>query len=80
MRKIYRIFFLLIVFVFLTTFNPRELDLQLKTNNKFFEVKNIILTNINITYFVYLKRLQQHVLLLLEIVIYSSNDLLTLFI
>ena len=45
MRKIYRIFFLLIVFVFLTTFNPRELDLQLKKNNKFFEVKNIILTN-----------------------------------
>jgi len=41
MKKFYKIFLLLIVLIFLSTFNSRELDLVVKKNDKFFKINNL---------------------------------------
>ena len=38
MKKLYRIILLLIVFIFLSTFNPNKFSLISKKNSEFFEV------------------------------------------
>ena len=45
MKKLYRIFLLLIAFIFLSTFNPNKFDLTLKEKYTFFEIKNIKIVN-----------------------------------
>ena len=45
MKKIYRIILLLVIFIFLTTFNPVELNLISKKNNTFFKIDNIKIEN-----------------------------------
>ena len=48
MINYYRIILLLIVLVFLTTFNPNKLNFFSKDKNSFFSVKNIQIQNNNI--------------------------------
>ena len=45
MKKLYRIFLLLIAFVFLSTYNPNKPDLKFKESNTFFKIKNIKVTD-----------------------------------
>jgi len=45
MKKFYRIIILLIVFTFLSTYNPNKLDAVLKKKNTFFRIQNIIIVN-----------------------------------
>ncbi len=45
MTKFYRIFLLIIVLIFLTTFNPKNFDEIPKKNDKLFEIKNIEIKN-----------------------------------
>ena len=41
MKRFYKIIILLIIFTFLTTYSPNELDVSLKKNKVFFKVENI---------------------------------------
>ena len=45
MKKLYRIILLLIVFIFLSTFNPNKLSLISKKDSEFFEIRNIKIVN-----------------------------------
>ena len=45
MRKLYRIFLLIIVLIFLSTYNPSEFNLILEKNNTFFKIKKIEIEN-----------------------------------
>ena len=45
MKKFYRIILLLIVLIFISTYNPKELDLISKKNVAFFKIKNIEIKN-----------------------------------
>ena len=45
MNKFYRIFLLLVGFVFLSTYNPNKFNLIFEKNNKFFKIQNIIIVN-----------------------------------
>lgn len=45
MKKLYRIILLLLIFIFVTTFNPVELNLISKKNNTFFKIDNIQIEN-----------------------------------
>jgi len=49
MKKFYRIIILIIALIFLTTYSPGKFDLNEKNENTFFNVKNIIITNNNLT-------------------------------
>ena len=42
MKKVYKIFFLSIVFIFLSTFNPISFKKNLDEDNKFFQIKHIV--------------------------------------
>ncbi len=43
MIKLYKIFLLLLILTFLSTYNPLEFNSNIKENNSFFEIKNIII-------------------------------------
>jgi len=45
MKKIYRILLLLLVFIFLSTFNPKELNLISRKSDNLFEIKSIVIEN-----------------------------------
>ena len=45
MKKFYRIFLLLILFIFTTTYNPNKFDFISENNNKFFKIQKIIITD-----------------------------------
>ena len=45
MRKFYSILLLLIIFTFLTTYNPSEIEFFSNKNNSIFNIKNIKITN-----------------------------------
>ena len=45
MKKLYRIILLLIVFIFLSTFNPSKFSIISKKNSEFFEIQNIKIVN-----------------------------------
>ena len=45
MKKLYRILLLLVVFIFLSTFNPNKFNSISKKKNKFFEIQNIKIVN-----------------------------------
>ena len=45
MKKLYRIFILLLAIILLTTFNPRESHIILNKNNDFFKIQNIKILN-----------------------------------
>ena len=45
MKKLYRIVLLLIVFIFLSTYNPNKFGSILEERNSFFEIKNIKIVN-----------------------------------
>ena len=45
MKKLYRILLLLIVFIFLSTYNPNKFGLTLEEKYTFFEIKNIKIVN-----------------------------------
>ena len=45
MKKLYRIILLLIVLIFLSTFNPSKFSLISKKNSEFFEIQNIKIVN-----------------------------------
>ena len=45
MKKFYKIVLLLIVLIFISTFNPKTYDVTLKKNEAFFKVKNIEIKN-----------------------------------
>ena len=45
MKKLYRLILLLIVFIFLSTFNPSKFSLISKKNSEFFEIQNIKIVN-----------------------------------
>ena len=45
MKKFYKIILLLIIFIFLSTFNPKEFDLIPKKNDAFFKIQNIEIKN-----------------------------------
>ena len=45
MKKLYRIFILLLAATFLTTFNPKDSEVILYKNNNFFKIKNIKILN-----------------------------------
>jgi len=45
MKKIYKIFLLVLALVFLTTYSPNQVEISLKNNNKFFIIKKIIILN-----------------------------------
>ena len=45
MKKFYRIILLLVVFIFLSTFNPKEFDWISKKNNVLFKIQNIEIKN-----------------------------------
>ena len=45
MKKLYRILLLLIVFIFLSTYNHITFDAILEKKYSFFEIKNIKITN-----------------------------------
>ena len=44
MKKFYRIFLLLILFIFTTTYNPNKFDFVSENNNKFFKIQKIVIT------------------------------------
>ena len=48
MKKFYKIALLTIVLVFLSTFNPKEIDLNLEKKTAFFDIKNIKIENNNL--------------------------------
>ena len=45
MNKFYKIFLLIISLVFLTTYNPNNLENNLENNNTFFKIEKIIISN-----------------------------------
>ena len=45
MSKLYKIFFLLIVLIFLTTYNPKNLSFENEKKQNFFKIRNIVITN-----------------------------------
>ena len=45
MKKFYRIFLLIIVFIFLSTYTPSKFKTNLKNNNTFFKIQKIIISN-----------------------------------
>ena len=45
MKKIYRITLLILILIFLSTYNPKEFNLNLKKESKFFSIKNLEITN-----------------------------------
>ena len=45
MKKFYKVILLLIVFLFLSTFNPNKFIFSFKDDNKFFQIKKIIVEN-----------------------------------
>ena len=45
MKKFYRIFLLLILFIFTTTYNPNKFDFISENSNKFFKIQKIIITD-----------------------------------
>lgn len=45
MKKFYKIFLLLILLIFLSTYNPNKLNLISEKNNTFFKIQNIIIVN-----------------------------------
>ena len=45
MKKFYKVVLLLTVFIFLSTFNPDKFIFSFKDDNKFFQIKNIIIKN-----------------------------------
>ena len=45
MKKFYRIILLLMVLIFLSTFNPTELDLVSKKSDELFKIENIEIKN-----------------------------------
>ena len=45
MKKIYKIILLIITLIFLSTFNPNTITQALNKENKFFQIKNIIILN-----------------------------------
>ena len=48
MKKIYKIFLFLLVFIFLSTFNPKETNLYSKNESNFFKIQKIEILNNNI--------------------------------
>jgi len=44
MKKFYRIFLLLILFIFTTTYNPNKFDFISENNNKFFKIQKVVIT------------------------------------
>ena len=47
MKKLYKIIFLLVILIFLTTYSPIEITFLDKNNNFFFKIQNIEVTNNN---------------------------------
>ena len=45
MKKFYRIFLLIIILVFLSTYNPNKFEDNLKNNNNFLKIQKIIISN-----------------------------------
>ena len=45
MRKFYKVFLLIIVLVFLTTYTPSKFEKNLKNNNTFFKIQKIVILN-----------------------------------
>ena len=45
MKKFYRIFLLLIIFIFLSTYSPNKFEANIENNNTFFQIKKIIISN-----------------------------------
>ena len=45
MKKFYRIFLLLIIFIFLSTYSPNKFDLTLENNSDFFKINKIVILN-----------------------------------
>ena len=45
MKKFYRIFLLLIIFIFLSTYSPNKFDLTLGNNSDFFMINKIVILN-----------------------------------
>ena len=45
MRKFYKIFLLIIVLIFLTTYTPRKFEKNLENNNTFFKIQKIVILN-----------------------------------
>ena len=45
MKKFYRIILLILVLIFLSTFNPKEFNLISADNNSLFKIKNIEVKN-----------------------------------
>ncbi len=45
MKKFYRIFILLVLLIFLSTFNPKELNITVKKNDDFFKIKSVEIRN-----------------------------------
>ena len=48
MKKLYKITLLIIIFIFLTTFNDIKLNRDVENKNSFFKIKNIIIQNNNL--------------------------------
>ena len=48
MKKVYKVFLLILLFVFLSTLNPNNKDLIIKKKNNFFNIKNIVIINNNL--------------------------------
>ena len=45
MKKFYRIFLLITILVFLSTYNPNKFEEIIENNNTFFQIKKIIISN-----------------------------------
>ena len=45
MKKIYRIFLSIIILIFLSRYNPNEVNLNLKKNSSFLEIKKMEIIN-----------------------------------
>jgi len=45
MKRFYRIFLLIIVFVFLSTYSPNKFEVNLENNSTFFKIEKIIISN-----------------------------------
>ena len=45
MKRFYRIFLLIIVFVFLSTYKPNKFEVNLENNSAFFKIEKIIISN-----------------------------------
>jgi len=45
MKKVYRVFFLLIILIIVSTFNPSKLDIAFNKENSFFKIKKIEIIN-----------------------------------